>query len=1100
MAGNTRDETIKYQFDAKQTGIDETAKSLGDVEKKSHDAGTAFEFLKEHLAAIVSVAAAVELALKGIEFGKDSLKNAEAVEASLSRVRALAAGAAEQFDGMGQAIEQAARAVNVTSATAASGLAALASNGLSAGDAIAALTATLQLAKIANVDVGTAAAEVAQTLKAFNVPASDAQKVVDQLTSASHGAAGGLAAMSAAAAQLAPDAKALGLGFTDVVSVLGLLSSKGLDTEKAVRGLRTIFQELENPTSKLREQLLALGDGTGDFDKAIAALGQNTPRAHEALLTLNGSSRTLVELLGQAGPGALAKFNAGLQQTQGAAALAAKTIDDNLNGASTRFGLAIEQIGEKLAKPILSPFKDELEKLAGELNKFADSPDFADIEKEVGEMAKNTAAAIDQLIHGIDWKTFLTDGKDALGQIGGKLKELADSASTLASAINKTFETLGAVYHGAATGIDLVVAGAAKAADAAVSLGESVGSIGSSAEAAAADTERLHSALESIGDSAVEQAVNNTEKLGDNVHALADAEGRAAVATKAHGTAAADAAPKVAELDNAVAESSVHAEKLVTVLPTMTVNLGQSGIAAETFAEKLRDASNSAKTLEGDVKTAFDTLKLSSQQDLQNAALAAANAFALIDKSAANTAAGLIDRKNAFLVYAQAALAASAGLDEGTKASVKADLEARAGVLELSAALKILETQSSETGNALLDQAKKAEDAATRERIAREVAGAAAFNAGVQAEIAGKAAAAATDAAEKGFTEWGDAADAAALATQQITADTSHANDGMAALTQGIANARTEFLGVSEAAAKAYDTILKGAFDLGHSDDGSGFDRVARAMQTALDQVGKDIANQREQLKEEIASLNDVGTESVAAFSKFGGAVQYTNERLQNTIDSIKAGTYNAGLLGQQDLGPLLTALEAAKARVDALDAATKQATQQLIDLGQQLQDERDQQNGDLTSIENRRFEKQVEQIKELADKADAAGKAQAQKDLELAEQLHQKKLKDIADEQAAQGGSGGGSGGGSSGGGGGRGGSSPSPAGGGASGGSGSGGTGAPLPQQPQTIINNVHIHAEGALFANSDKAALGKIFVDIVLPEMKRQQSLSVKPILGP
>src|SRR6185369_16502844 len=173
------------------------------------------------------------------------------------------------------------------------------------------------------------------------------------------------------------------------------------------RGLRAVFQELQEPASKLRGELRVLGDDTGDFDKAIAALTANTPRANQALLTLNGPSRTLVETLGQAGPEALAKFNAGLQQTEGVAERAAKILDDNLKGASTRFSLAIEQIGEKLAKPVLEPFKQELEKLAGELNKFADSPDFKDIEKQVGEMAKNAATAIDKLIHGIDWKSFL---------------------------------------------------------------------------------------------------------------------------------------------------------------------------------------------------------------------------------------------------------------------------------------------------------------------------------------------------------------------------------------------------------------------------------------------------------------------------------------------------------------------------------------------------------------------------------------------------------------------------------------------------------------------------------------------------------------------
>jgi tape measure domain-containing protein len=257
--------------------------------------------------------------------------------------------------------------------------------------------------------------------------------------------------------------------------------------------------------------------------------------------------------------------------------------------------------------------------------------------------------------------------------------------------------------------------------------------------------------------------------------------------------------------------------------------------------------------------------------------------------------------------------------------------------------------------------------------------------------------------AEEGFTAWGDSADAAALATRGITADTSHANDGINDLTQGIAAARVGFLNVSEAAAKAYDTILKGAFDLGHTNDGSGFDRVARAMQVALDETNKEIADQRSQLQGIIALTSQVGTESVEDFSKLSGTVKYTNSQLGTTIESIKAGTYDAGLLGQQELGPFLAALEAAKQRVDALTASEKQASQQIADLNSQLQDQLDQQSGNKTALENRDYEAQRKHIEDLAAQADASGKVQAAQALQRLEELHQAKLKAIADEAAVQ-------------------------------------------------------------------------------------------------
>jgi hypothetical protein len=559
-----------------------------------------------------------------------------------------------------------------------------------------------------------------------------------------------------------------------------------------------------------------------------------------------------------------------------------------------------------------------------------------------------------------------------------------------------------------------------KRADAVVSADEKIRSLGSSADRAAAKSEGLHAALQSIGDNAVEQAVKNTDALSKNAAALADSQGRAAAATEKsaaatheHGTAAAEATPKLDKYQEAEQRLAKAAGDVATVLPTMTVHFGQTAAGAATFADALDEASRQAVELtdkSGNAVSGVDAIALAlhelggkSQQALSDAAIKAANFFAVVDQGSANTAAGLRDRQNAFLAYAKAALDASAGLDEGTKESVRGMLDAKASTLDLTGALKILEDQSSKTGNALLDAAKKAEDAAREERIAREEAGAAAFNAGVQADLAGKAAAAATDKAEKGFTEWGDAASLAALATKGITADTSHANEVMDKLANGIKAARSEFLQTSEAAQKLFDTDFKSFFDLGNSENGSGIDRVFKALADATETVEKHIAADREQLVGMVEDLNNVGAAGSKNFGEFGNDATQASARIGDMVQSIQNGTYEVGILGQQDLAPLLQALEAAKQRTDALRAAAEQASQQLADLNQQLQDERDQQTGNQTDIENRRYEKQVQQIKDLEEKADAAGKAQAEEDLKLAEQIHQKKLKDIADEQAAQ-------------------------------------------------------------------------------------------------
>ncbi|HET7064236.1 MAG TPA: phage tail tape measure protein [Rudaea sp.] len=1074
MAGNTRDETIRYNFDT--TGkekIDAVSDSLEKTEKKSEGAGTAFEFLKEHMAEIVSAAAAVELAFKGIEFGTESIKHASEVEASLSRVKALAQGAAVEFEGMDEAIDKAARAVNEDGSFAASGLAALVSNGLAAKDAIDALTPSLQLAKIANIDVSTAAAEVAQQLKAFDLPGSEAQRIVDQLTAASHGAAGGLGGMSNAAAQLAPDAKALGLNFTDTVSILGLLSSKGLDAEKAVRGLRGVFQQLQDPASNLRGELLALGDGTSDFGKAVGALTSGTPRATQALLTLDGPARSLVEVLGQAGPDAIAKFNAGLQQTQGLADKTTKAIDENLRGSVKRFTLAIDDIGEKLAGPVLKPFADELSKLAGQLNEFADSPDFKEIQEAIRQMATQAAKALDEFITNVKWGALAKDGKAAINGLADDFETLAANAKSTAEGINAVFASLGVAYHGVRGTIDGVV-GAVSAADAAVvdavrPLAEEFDRVAHTGGLVTEGFDVMSNVAHSLADNALDQLDEQTTALTKNLHSLGLSSDDAAGATKRHGEAAKGAAPNVeahaqasAQLGEALVplpdylgKAAGSADDLAaatkTVVPYLAalseeaIHLGggpltdaRNALAAATRAladlqlagnatkeemaaasQAFVDASHKLDQLQKSgtgaaeaITTALQKLHVTSQAELTQSANDFKTYFETVKAGSDQSAAAIANTQNAFLAYAKARLAATAQLDAAARASAQAELESQAAVLGVTGALADLEAQSASSANAVVSDADRSAAALQREGDASDhlrrklgggTSGGAGGGGGEGLTDSLGSASDATRALEEDVTRYGDATSKAALATQGITADTSHANEAIGELNSTMANMRIELAGISEAAAKAFDKRLLQDFNGEFDSAGTGLEKFAAALADAYRQTKDEIAGNRIELQGMIDATNRVGTESVADFGKLAGVARYTESQLGTMINSIENGTTQIGLLGQQELQPLLAALTSAKQRVDALKAAAQQATAELADLNGQLQDQLDQQNNNQTAIENRSFETQKKHIEDLAAQADAVGKAQAADALAKLNELHAAKLKAIADEAAAQ-------------------------------------------------------------------------------------------------
>jgi len=457
-------------------------------------------------------------------------------------------------------------------------------------------------------------------------------------------------------------------------------------------------------------------------------------------------------------------------------------------------------------------------------------------------------------------------------------------------------------------------------------------------------------------------------------------------------------------------------QKIISTFSDIATNANATGAQIQlAFAKALSQAQTQGEVdaLKEKLQAAFDAGRIGADQfaagmeaagrKLADVQVAAAKAGAELDGmgTAGTTAAqrisgALQDSVGKLEVQAnQIASAVNDALAAGDKV----------GAASLTAKLKVVEQEIASL-NGQIQQLTPSYNAAgaaaesfeTKAEIASAAQGRAAQNAALLANDAAEAA----SKAQRDYTEWGDSADKAAVQLGHATANTQHANDGMAALSQGIGDARAQFASISDAAAKFYDTVLKGNFEIGHSDDGSGFDRVARAMQAALQATQDQIAANRTQLQGMLDAANKVGTESVEDFNKLGGAAKYTESQLETMIASIQAGTYQVGLLGQQDLAPLQAALTAAKARVDALKAASEAAQQQLADMGAQLQDDLDNANGNQEAVENRRYQTQLANLQGLAKTAGQLNSAQYQTDVANATALHALNMKNLETQAAA--------------------------------------------------------------------------------------------------
>lgn len=876
----------------------DATKSLGEESSKSSGL---LEELKSHLLAIVSTATLLEAAFKGIEFGKESIAGAAGVEQTLSRIKATAEGAAEQFGQLDKAIEEAARAANVSNQAAAAAALALAQQGESAAQIFQTLLPTILLAKDANIDYATSAKIVDDILDLFGKDASEAGAAVDALVVASKGSKEGLQGMAEAISGLAPDAKQLGLSFETLVGTLGFLQQNGIDASKAVRGLRTVFQDLENPASALTQKLAELGDTSQDFGKAIATIRDGGQKGQEALLSLSGAARSLVAFLAQQAPDAVDKFTAALSNSTGAAKKTQEAIDKNLTGSFTKFENAIDALGEKLATPILKPLADEFAKLANQINAFADSDQFAAIATQVGKLATDIVKAFDGIVSGIDWDTFVSKVQTAVTDAGDSLHTLADNATSVATSINKIAAALGAVAQFGSVGFRAIevafgatATATAAAADVAVTgidkLRGKTSELGATLDAAtlkgAAFTktalqggseaaQNLAGDLVNLGTSAtgaLDSLKTGADGVAPAIKEIGDASTEATDATKALGevgpgvfentAAAANAAAKaVSDHNKAILEAEAAVDKAHKAFQDLVASGNGSAEAmlaakkayddAAAALDKLRGKTDETTDAQNKLKIAFAGLHITSQKDLEDAANAAKTNLDLITEAFRANGAKIEDVRRAYDAYAASVRAAFSQSDSIVREQQEDNLKLLASTLGLATGFKSAGDSGEDAGKRTASAYDK-----TTESVAKAAA------AIKDASDASKKWAQEIDDFSTSANAWGDSL--AAAATKAASAQ------------EGVTLQTNEQLRLLR---EARDEWLSGALNA---------EQYAERVKVALGGVDEALLRQEQILKDFNSQINDLQSQLASAN---GDDTEVENLRHAKKIADIQAET-----------------------------------------------------------------------------------------------------------------------------------------------------------------------------------------------------------------
>ena len=254
----------------------------------------------------------------------------------------------------------------------------------------------------------------------------------------------------------------------------------------------------------------------------------------------------------------------------------------------------------------------------------------------------------------------------------------------------------------------------------------------------------------------------------------------------------------------------------------------------------------------------------------------------------------------------------------------------------------------------------------------------------------------------------GDAAERMAADQARMAEQQQQTSGALGGALDALANNMTRFAQVSENAALEYNRLVEalyngaGRFSTEAIADATGILRYGEAVSQAVTLTEQAIDRQRSQVAALVDSYADLGVEQIESMANVRGGVDQLAGSLRQQAQMAREGRSEFNLLGQSDLGPLVSALDAAAARVDALRQKTEAATEAFEDYAASARAEIAAINGDITAQEQHRYEQELDRLRDQAEEAAALDSAAYREAVAAAEALHAKKMEQLR-EQAAE-------------------------------------------------------------------------------------------------
>jgi TP901 family phage tail tape measure protein len=387
-------------------GADELGEAAENASKAAENAGGGFTVFKGILAdlAATAITAAIS-ALKN--FAADVIETGSAFDESMSKVAALSGATAEELELLEETARQYGATTQFSASEAADALGYMALAGWNAEESADALGGVLNLAAASGMDLAQASDMVTDYLSAFNLTAEQSAEFADLLAYAQANANTTAEQLGEAYKNSAATMSAAGQDVATVTALLSSMANQGLKGSEAGTALNAIMRDM---TKKMQDGKIAIGetsvevmDANGnyrdmteilaDVEAATAGMG-DAEKAAALSSTFTSDSIKGLNLILNDGVANAAAFEEELNNSTGAAAEMAATLNDNLNGDLKELSSAFDELKISIFEGANMPIRDLIQIVSGDL-----LPAFTDMVNGVEGADVAFGAAVGNLVN-----------------------------------------------------------------------------------------------------------------------------------------------------------------------------------------------------------------------------------------------------------------------------------------------------------------------------------------------------------------------------------------------------------------------------------------------------------------------------------------------------------------------------------------------------------------------------------------------------------------------------------------------------------------------------------------------------------------------------